>query len=64
MLIEGNLKMKGYIMRKFTNKFFGGVFTLTFVGRESVELIPEGSQKVITVSLQRFVQEFEECHRA
>lgn len=54
--------MKGYIMRKFTNKFFGGVFTLTFVGRESVELIPEGSQKVITVSLQRFVQEFEECH--
>ena len=57
--------MKGYInMRKFTNKFFGGVFTLTFVGRESVELIPEGSQKVITISLQRFVQEFEECHRA
>ena len=47
-------------MRKFTNKFFGGVFTLTYVGRDTVELIPEGSQKVMSVSLQRFVQEFEE----
>lgn len=54
--------MKGYLeMRKFTNKFFGGVFTLTYVGRDTVELIPEGSHKVITLSLQRFVQEFEEC---
>lgn len=53
--------MKGYLeMRKFTNKFFGGVFTLTYVGQKHVELIPEGSQKVITVSLQRFIQEFEE----
>lgn len=47
-------------MRKFTNKFFGGVFTLTYIGQKCVELIPEGSQKVITVSLQRFIQEFEE----
>ena len=53
--------MKGYLeMRKFTNKFFGGVFTLTYIGQKCVELIPEGSQKVITVSLQRFIQEFEE----
>lgn len=48
-------------MRKFTNKYFGGVFTLTFVGKDTVELIPDGSQKVMVVSLQRFVQEFEEC---
>lgn len=47
-------------MRKFTNKFFGGVYTLTYIGQTTVELIPQGSQKVIELSLQRFIQEFEE----
>lgn len=53
--------MKGYLMRKFTNKYFGGVYTLVFICKDCVELMPEGSQKVFKVSLPRFVQEFEEC---
>ena len=48
-------------MRKFTNKYFGGVYTLVYVNRDCVELMPEGSHRVFKVSLQRFVQEFEEC---
>lgn len=48
-------------MRKFTNKFFGGTYTLVFVDKYCAELMPEGSHRVFKVSLQRFVTEFEEC---
>ena len=47
-------------MRKFTNKFFGGVYTLVFVDKHCVELMPAGSHRVFKVSLQRFIMEFEE----
>lgn len=47
-------------VRKFTNKYFGGVFTLVYVGRDTVELLPEGSQKIIRLSCLRFIQEFQE----
>lgn len=55
--------MKGTVieMRKFTNKYFGGVYTLVYVDRNCVELMPEGSHRVFKVSLQRFIMEFEEC---
>lgn len=49
-------------MRKFTNKYFGGVFTLVYVEKEYVEMTPEGSQYIIKVPIQRFVQEFEEIY--
>ena len=56
--------MKGYEleMRKFTNKYFGGVFTLVYIEKEYVEMTPEGSQYVINIPIQRFVQEFEEIY--
>lgn len=47
-------------IRKFTNKYFGGVFSLVYVGKDIVELLPEGSQKIITLSYLRFIQEFQE----
>lgn len=47
-------------IRKFTNKYFGGVFALVYVGKDTVELLPEGSQKIITLSCLRFIQEFQE----
>lgn len=55
------MKGSNYEMRKFTNKYFGGVYTLVFVDRTCVELMPEGSHKIFKVSFQRFIQEFEEC---
>lgn len=48
-------------MRKFTNKYFGGIYTLVYVDKHTVELMPENTHRVFKVSLQRFIMEFEEC---